>query len=156
MQTKLESDAAQFVAGRVGRLRPAASAGCDRLAGDFRHRAIEPQGRVGSGGFAGDELALRCMSSCLLGKSPMTKEHVPTGATPPTRSILMYTAGKLKPDSLKLRLKTPLSETNSLRTDIFTAEFLPEDRRGGGQLLRRSPLALAAKNFDEMLDASVA
>jgi hypothetical protein len=49
-------------------------------------------------------------------KSPMTEEHVPTGTIPPARSILMYTAGKWKPDSLKLRLKTPLSENNSLRT----------------------------------------
>jgi hypothetical protein len=50
----------------------------------------------------------------------------------------------------------PLAETNSLRTAHLHRRNPPEDRRGGGELLRRSPQALAAKNFDEMLDASVA
>jgi hypothetical protein len=68
----------------------------------------------------------------------------------------MYTDGKWKPDSLKLRLETPLAETNSLRTAHLHRRIPPEDRGGGGELLRRSPQALAAKIFDEMLDASAA
>jgi hypothetical protein len=88
--------------------------------------------------------------------SPTTEEHVPTGTIPPARSILMYTTGKWKPDSLKLRPKAPLAETNSLRTAHLHRRIPREDRGAGGDLLRRSAQAIAAKNFDEMLDASVA